>query len=261
MKLKETEISVKEADCIRLVQITDTHIFASRGEKFSDMDTELSLAAVIDEIRRKESIDLVLASGDLVHDPLEEAYARLRSQLQRLMVPVWCLPGNHDDPDMMKHLLNQGNLSTTKIVRAGQWQIILLDSFISGSHGGRLSPQELVFFRWAMKQSQGSQVLVCLHHHPVSIASSWMDGMMLENPAEFFSVLDEYKHARGVIWGHIHQEFRSERNGVVLYGSPSTCVQFKPGSESFARDELGPAYSVIELYGDGRVSIRVQRIE
>ena len=84
--------------------------------------------------------------------------------------------------------------------------------------------------------------------------------MMLENPEDLFAVIDKYKKVQALIWGHIHQEFRTKRRDVILYGSPSTCIQFKPGSETYARDELGPGYSVLQLYEDGRVEIDTQRL-
>jgi len=102
--------------------------------------------------------------------------------------------------------------------------------------------------------------LVCLHHPPVPIGSSWMDGMMLENPEELFPILDSWENVRAVIWGHIHQEFRARRQGVILYGSPSTCIQFRPGSDSYVKDTQGPGYSAMALFEDGRIAIRSERI-
>ncbi len=85
--------------------------------------------------------------------------------------------------------------------------------------------------------------------------------MMLENPEDLFAVIDKYKKVQALIWGHIHQEFRTERRGVILCGSPSTCVQFKPCSENYATDDLGPGYSVLQLYRNGTFDINTQRPE
>jgi Icc protein len=43
-----------------------------------------------------------------------------------------------------------------------------------------------------------------------------------------------------------------EHHGVQIIGTPSTCRQFKPGSDKFAVDERPPAYRRIYLHADGQ---------
>jgi 3',5'-cyclic-AMP phosphodiesterase len=257
----EIKIVPRNPDCIRVIQITDTHIFTSAEADFDGLDTSASLGAVIDHIKHNRvKADMVLVTGDLVHDPVSAAYQKLQQQLESLGMPTFCLPGNHDDPALMQTLLNQADIHTNKVIKAGEWCIVLLDSFLEGSHSGRLQEQELEFLQQNLEGAKEESVLLCLHHPLVSIESSWMDAMMLENPEDLFSVIDEQKAVRAIIWGHIHQVFRKKRNGVVLYGSPSTCIQFKPKSDEFIRDELGPAYSILLLHRDGRVEIETVQI-
>lgn len=258
--LKTVKILPQNRDCIRLIQLTDTHIFASPASSFDGMDTEASLARVLIEAGQQPAVDLVLVTGDLVHDPHGDAYRRLWRQLSRLASPVYCLPGNHDDPELMHKLLHRGNVRTDKLLELGKWRIVLLDTFVCGSHGGKLASSECDFLEQALAQGRDAFVLIGLHHHPVPIASSWMDGMMLRNPEVLFNIIDSHENVRGIIWGHIHQEFRSQRQGLELFGSPSTCIQFKPGSDTFARDELGPGYSIIELSAKGEIAIEVRRL-
>ena len=103
-------------------------------------------------------------------------------------------------------------------------------------------------------------VLLAIHHPLVSIGSVWMDAMSLQNPQDVFSILDRHANVKGVIWGHNHQEFRANRDGLILYGSASTCVQFKPHSEHYIKDHLAPAYSVLLLHKDGRIEITSRRV-
>ncbi len=63
-----------------------------------------------------------------------------------------------------------------------------------------------------------------------------------------------------MLWGHVHQEFRDERNGVALIASPSTCIQFKPHAVKFAIDAQPPGYRWLELHADGRFDTGVQRL-
>ena len=107
----------------------------------------------------------------------------------------------------------------------------------------------------------GIYTLVCLHHHPVVIGSAWLDEQMVADAGPFFDILDRYPGVKGVLWGHMHQQVDTGRNGVALMGSPSTCVQFKPGSERFRADELDPGFRWLELQADGAIVTGVSRVE
>ena len=258
--IDELTIHEREPRQLRILQLTDTHIFESAGEDFDGLNTSASLASVIEQVKNAGTdLDLVLVTGDLVHEPGQLAYAKLKSQLQQFETPVVCLPGNHDEPGMMRDLLNDENVSTSRLIRCSHWLIVLLDTSVEGSHGGRLPNKELEFLEQVLKANR-QHVLIALHHHPVNIHSTWMDGMMLENGEEFFAVIDAYKQVKGIIWGHIHQEFRQERNSVQLYGSPSTCVQFKPGSDKYQRDSLPAGFSLLELSATGACEIQTNYI-
>ena len=257
-----SELTVRQRDpaYLRILQLTDTHIFESAEADFDGLDTSESLANVISAVREGgKAFDLVLVTGDLVHEPSQIAYSKLKSHLQEFKVPVVCLPGNHDEPGLMRECLNDANVSTSKLLSCSNWSIIVLDTFLDGTHSGSLKKTELEFLEQSLQLTR-KHVLIAMHHHPVSIESSWMDGMMLENAEEFFAIVDAFKQVKGIIWGHVHQEIRVKRNSVQLYGSPSTCIQFKPRSNCFKRDSLPAAYSEIALDSSGACDIQTHYI-
>jgi len=250
------------AGVVRLVQITDTHIFAGDDEHFKGFDTTASLAAVITAIQRLQPApDCILATGDLVHDPVPAAYRRLSAQLRTLPVPVCCLPGNHDDPALLQAELNCDQLSTPKIIECGAWRILMLDTHLPGSQGGRLGAGELEFLETELNGGAQAHRLIVMHHHPVPIQSAWMDGMMLENAADFWSIAGNCHSLRGVLWGHIHQDYQETRKGLELFGTPSTCTQFRPATEEPEMDCLPPAFRSLELYPDGVVVSKLHWVE
>jgi Icc protein len=99
-----------------------------------------------------------------------------------------------------------------------------------------------------------------LHHQPVEIGCDWLDQQMVSDADTFFDILDQYPGVRGVLWGHVHQEFDRQRNGVRLLASPSTCVQFAVGSAKFKADDQPPGYRWLELHSDGRIETAVSRV-
>jgi len=250
-----------EAEAFCLVQITDTHIAREPGPQFDGCDTAVTLAAVLADIRaRPRRPDLVFLTGDLVDIPSLEAYGKLRRLLDGLDLPVCCLPGNHDDPDLLRATMQRGRISTPGIVDAGNWRLVLLNDWIPESSGGALAVRELRRLESELEDAGERPVLIAVHHPPVPIGSPWMDAMGMENPADLFGVIDRFTNARALICGHIHQEYEALRRDVQLLGTPSTCVQFSPGATEYQVDAKPPGYRELLLRPDGRFTTRVIRV-
>ena len=252
------KITQADGENIHLVQITDTHISTDIDEKFEGIDTTASLGRVIDKINALDTVpDAILLTGDLVHHADEAGYRKLLRQLFELKAPVFCLPGNHDDPVLMQTVLNNKNVSTEKSLDFNQWIVVMLNTWMPNSHSGRLPRTELTYLEQVLGDNADKSILVCLHHPPVKIGSPWMDAMMLENPESLFDIVDTKKQVRGILWGHIHQAFYLERGDIKLLGSPSTCVQFKPDTRQFMKDTLPPAFRLLTLRSTGEIESRI----
>jgi Icc protein len=100
-------------------------------------------------------------------------------------------------------------------------------------------------------------VLVCLHHPPVPVGSAWLDGVGLQNGAALLEVLDRNPQVRGVIAGHVHQEFDQQRGALRLLTTPSTCAQFTPRMQHCVMDQRPPGYRRLSLHEDGTLATRV----
>lgn len=248
---------------IRVVQLSDFHLFADADGKLLGLNTQFSLERVLERVRQEQAdMDLVLATGDLSQDGSAESYQRLVALLDPLPAPVYWLEGNHDKPGPMIHALrDQGGRISPCVAQAGNWTLVLLDSTIPGEVPGELFDTDLAFLDEALSNAAGEHVLVALHHHPIPMHSRWLDTQLVGNAARFFEVIDRHPRVRVIVWGHVHQEFDGERNGVRLLSTPSTCVQFKPGSEDFAVDTTNPGYRWLDLHADGRLDTAVSRVE
>jgi Icc protein len=248
---------------VRLVQITDAHLSENPGGTLLGMDTDHSLQMVLkkarDEVGRS---DVLLLTGDLSDGGSDAAYTRMDSYSRQLSDNCFWLPGNHDDRELMACVLEGSNCLSSEI-RIANWQILMLDSQLPGKVGGSLGADQLSLLESALghAQSEGLNTLVCLHHHPIKIDCGWLDEQVVEDATEFFDILDAHSGVKAVLWGHIHQEVDVLRNGVALLGSPSTCVQFAPGTELFKADDLAPGYRWLNLYPDGSIETGVSRVE
>jgi len=202
--------------------------------------------------------DLALVTGDLVHDETRAGYERLKRHFESFDIPVFCLPGNHDLPELMTEILSDSNVQTGRSSIRNAWQIILLDSTLKGKVGGHLNRQELNELERCLSEYPDRHALICLHHSPFLTGSYWLDnGLLLDNSEDLFAVLDRHEQVRCVLWGHIHQELNMVRNKVDYIATPSTMIQFKPNSHDFTVDDKPPAFRWLDLYPDGHLETGV----
>ncbi len=248
---------------LRVVQLSDCHLFADPQGKLLGLNTQFSLDKVLDLIRKEQpNPDLILATGDLSQDASYESYERLDRALSGFDVPVYWLEGNHDKPaPMLQALEAHREKMSPCVLNVGNWTIVMLDSTIPGEVPGDLFDEDLKFLDTALRDATGDHLMVCLHHHPVPMECTWLDTQVVGSADKFFEVIDRHERMRAIIWGHVHQEYDDQRNDVRMMAVPSTCVQFKPKSEDFAVDDANPGYRWLDLYPDGRIDTAVSRVE
>ena len=243
-----------------LVQLSDSHLFAEPDGKLLGMDTTDSLRQVIRRvIEEQPSVDLVLATGDISQDGSFTSYERFLDMTESLAAPARWFAGNHDDLPAMRGV-SDGRSLLEPVVDLGNWRILLLNSAIPGAVPGYLAADQLALLERSLTEAPDRHHLICFHHHPVPIGCRWMEPIGLRNPEALFAVLDRFSQVRALLWGHVHQEFDQQRNGVRLLASPSTCVQFAPGSEEFQVGTEAPGYRWLRLFPDGRLETGVSRV-
>jgi len=243
---------------MRILHITDPHLYADVHGELRGVRTAESLAAVLRAARDEAAPDAVLVTGDIAQDESRGAYERFRGLLAECGTPVWCLAGNHDDPSIMSELLAGAPFTFGGVVAAGGWRLHLLSTWAEGEIGGRLDAATLAAAEADLTAHGEEPALLCLHHQPVPVGSRWLDGIGLAEPESVLALADRHAQVRGLVWGHVHQEFDARRNHYRLLATPSTCRQFMPRRVEFAVDDRPPAWRWLLLGGDGGLDTRVR---
>jgi Icc protein len=239
---------------LKVLQLTDSHLYADPNRCLLGINTLETFDQVLAQAMHEQGRpDLLLATGDLVHDASDTGYKRLLGRLKKTGVPSYCLPGNHDLPHKLKQILNQENVHTLPSVQAEGWSLIFLDSTIPGNESGNLDNSQMQLLQLLLEAHADKHTLICMHHHPLPVGSRWMDTMALKNPDEFFNLLSHHDQVKAVLCGHIHQEHNGKHNGVRLIGTPSTCVQFVPSQDEFGIDACPPGYRWLNLHPNGEI--------
>lgn len=247
---------------LQLVQLSDLHLFAQAESDLLGLRTLDSFEAILSDLGQQHPRpDLLLLTGDLSQDETPAAYARIGNLLRPLNTPTYWLPGNHDHLPTMQQALSTPPLYPDKSIHCGAWRLLLLNSSVPGQVHGHLSATSLAWLEQELQVAAPHPTLIALHHPPFLVNSTWLDKSGLQNSEALFAILDRYNHIKLVLFGHIHQEFHRQRQGVHYLSTPSTCIQFAPQSSGFALDEINPGYRCLTLNPDGSFATQVRRIQ
>jgi Icc protein len=221
------------------------------------VDTADSLRAVLARALAEGRPDALLVTGDVSHEGDEASYRRFAAIVaDHYEGPVLCLPGNHDKSAAMREVLGE-----TWALDLQEWSLIGLDSHVDGQVGAGLSETDMAALEGRLAASRGRHVLVATHHPPVDVGCPWLDKDRIQNGAELLEWLSEHAGVKGMVFGHAHQVIESAYENLALLGTPATCFQFAPRTESFAVDERKPGYRWLRLDAQGGLQTEVGRVD
>lgn len=255
-----TEFTDPVTTMLKILQISDPHLMAEETGVLLGVNTGYYFRRVLEHAHRHHGpFDLLLLSGDLAQEPCPASYGRILAELQAYPSPCLCLPGNHDDPELMQRILHGGRVSCARFLQLQNWQIVCLNSRLADSPAGEISAAELLFLEQRLAAAD-APCLLTLHHHCISSGSPWMDTMQIRNSDELLAVVDRHPQVKLIAFGHVHQEINARRGETGIFSAPSTCFQFQPFAPEMAVSDESPGYRLFELAADGSFSTECHRI-
>ncbi len=241
-----------------VAQISDFHLFADPAATLLEWPTEPSFRAVLEEAVACEP-DLLLITGDLTQDGSPAAYRRIMSALEETGIRYCCLPGNHDDPEIMRDLMSTPAGPEIHIERLSNWHLLMLDSHVEGATHGRVHPDAIDQLNDVL-DTLSQPVMIAVHHPPVKIGCKWIDGINLQRAAPLLDAVRSHPQVKLVLSGHVHQSFATSLGHAAIYTTPATSIQFKPGVDEFTLDDAAPGFRLVRLYSDGSHDSQVRRV-
>lgn len=215
-----------------LVQLTDTHLSGSRP--FFQFNFEMVIEAMADI-----APDHIVITGDLAlngpDDIADVAFAKL--QFDRLAAPWSAVPGNHDvglvpfeggqhQPVTQARLAAYlGVMGADRFVQdIGSWRLIGLNSQLLGSG----LPAEADQHAWlASTLAESDRPVALFLHYPLYLDDpadpTRSHAVVLpESRADLLALIDANPMVKLVASGHLHEDRRVDRNGVVFQWAPAT---------------------------------------
>ena len=254
MKLKH-KILNNERECIRIIHITDTHLFKNKsGILKGAVNSFEKLQRVVLKIKQSpEDFDVVIVTGDISEDRSPESYQHFKTELDQLGKPSFWLPGNHDTFDNMPNEIFEDHVYSS--IDFGDWKFIFLDTTIRGGDHGNLSKNELDRLQSFLQKNKDYNTIICMHHPPIDVGSEFIDVLGLENKKEFWELIQNNPKPKAIFFGHVHQIINENKEGVLLSSPPSACLQWVPKSQDFACNPKGEGYQEITISSDGKIKI------
>jgi len=256
---------ISELQPLRIIQLTDLHLFKKSTDSVGwcaacvDFSTDESQLAVLDEIQLSEPhFESFVVTGDIAQEPSLQTYQRFAKLVSQEAVPVYCLPGNHDEAELLQQALMDGPVSAPGFVVKGGWLLVFLDTSVVNEPAGYLSAAELQRLSHLLAEYPSHHTALFLHHPPHDVGSAWLDRIGLTNRQQLFDILDQASQVRAVVGGHIHQELDVQRGHYRILGTPSTCIQFLPKQKDFRLDSKPPGYRWLEMHANGNLDTAIR---
>ena len=249
---------------VRLLHVTDPHLFADESRSLYGVTTAKSFRRVLEDALAPGTPrpHAILVTGDIADDHTAAAYANFRRALEPYGLPVFCVPGNHDAPGLMTEAMTRdGHFQFGGTAEFGAWGAVFVDTHLPGRAEGRVSAAELARLDQELARFGSRPLMVCLHHPPLPVGSAWLDGVGLRNGDELLHVIERHAQVRLVLAGHVHQDFAGRHGAALVLTTPSTCAQFTPRTPHCVMDLRPPGYRWLELQPDGALRTEVKWLE
>ena len=235
-----------------LVQLTDPHIREPGRLAYGRIDTAPYLRRAVQSVLRlRQRPDAVVVTGDLSDFGRAAEYAHLAELLAPLAMPVYLMPGNHDDRDQLRRSfpthghLGAGGGFVQYGVKVGGLRLITLDTCVPGHSHGSLDAQRLDWLARELAACRGEPVIIAMHHPPFRTLIGHMDDIgLLEGRAELEALVARHPNVERVICGHLQRAIDVRFGGTIASTSPA------PGHQvALDLDPSAPSAWVLEPPG------------
>lgn len=215
-----------------LCQISDPHVVGEGTLAYGRVDTPAMLQRCLAQIAAMRTRpDALVVTGDLTDHGEPAEYAMLSRLLAPMPMPVYLIPGNHDDRAALRaafpshaHLHADADGFVQYVIDDLPLRLVMLDTLVPGRPGGALCERRLRWLDRVLSQSDRPTV-VCQHHPPIRSGIAFMDRMGLADPQAEAAVIARHPQVERVIGGHYHRAFQARFGGTIASACASTAQQ------------------------------------
>lgn len=226
--------NIKLKDTLKIIQITDTHLFGHDDQKIFGHDSNNNFIEVIEKIKNNDlfNTDFIILTGDLSQDETANSYLNVMRAMSEFSLPIYWIPGNHDDLGIMNAVFAESHwFSYIKSLLMKYWNFIFLNTKMIDSESGYLKKEEIDHLSKEVINSKltNKKLAIIMHHHPIRVQTPLIDNYILNNDKVFWDTVKDVEDGL-IICGHVHGDYSFRFKNFKIECSPATCFQFEKGA-------------------------------
>lgn len=224
-----------------IAQITDPHVAAEGTAVRALVDTPQRLVDAFEQCADLPRIpDVILLTGDLANDATPEEYELLAATLAHAPCPVLPIPGNHDDPALLRAVFAASDRCPVDLpdAPAGSFhyahdqfdvRLVAFDTTVADLHNGQVTDESAAWLDAALAERPDAPTVVFMHHTPYATGSWWFDYNGVVGADRLRAVLERHPQVLRVVSGHVHRATHTQWGALTLSSAPSTAYLSSTG--------------------------------
>lgn len=241
---------------MNILHISDIHFRKDYGQyetgykgMIAKMDNPLlQLKKCLDEVRKKQKIDLLLISGDLTEDGEVSDYAYLKTWLSKEIgdTPIIVTLGNHDiKPNFYQGWLEEdaSEESYNIIETFDDFYIISFDSSVYEMADGQMSDKQFSWLKEQLEKYQDKSIILMTHHHLLNEQSSTP---RLPESNKLIKMISRYP-ILCLLNGHTHHAYVGDVKGIQYYTAGGMSFVGEDEGQGNVRFDQRFGYNLYEL--------------
>lgn len=216
-----------------IAQLSDTHITPETTRADGRPSNRERMRRAVEHVLALPAPPaVVLVSGDCTDHGTAEEFEHFRELLRPLSMPVYVIPGNHDDRDRLSAAFGaQGERALAGFVQytVEDWpvRLVALDTVIPGRDDGRLCPERLRWLDERLAEAPERPTLVVMHHPPFTTGLEVLDRLGLDGSEAFGAIIARHPQVERIVAGHIHCAMQRRFYGTLAMTCTSTALQIR----------------------------------
>lgn len=233
---------------MRIVQITDSHISVDHPQRTVDLENCIQAVNAV-----SPKPDLVVHSGDVVHNGLADEYRTAKVLLDTLSAPYVVLAGNRDNrQELMREFadhiaVSPGDEFVQYSVDEYAARLIVIDT-VSHASKGEICASRLQHVSSMLEADAHKPVVVFMHHSPFE-ASEIPDPFQFEDwedVVKLVKIFNAHPQILAVYCGHIHRNIEATVGQLPVSALSCTACDLRKGKLS-ADDASRPMFTIIDI--------------
>lgn len=239
----------------KIVQISDPHLTADGDQPahHQKIDPFLKLNTIFMDISNMiQKPDLIVITGDIVHEGKTEDYQKIVKLLQRQMdsldVPIEVIMGNHDrinsffdgflkEPRRKKYYFS---------IEKPDLTMFFLDTAHNGLEAGYLGTDQLTWLSDNLQDCRAKTSIIFMHHPMDGPGLHHMRYSILQESSEFLEVIKNTS-VKGVFAGHIHFETNFSKDNILFHTADSAAYHINSSNSHKHLIYDGTSYDIITV--------------